>query len=74
MADDEDAQQPTEPEQNEPIFSFGMIRIVDQPRVLIREHGRRLLEGHPVLLQIRRRLARVPGDLQICHIYIVPTL
>lgn len=44
--DDQDPERGTQADQNEPIFTDGMIGIVDQPRLLVKERGLRLHAGH----------------------------
>ena len=44
MHDDQYPERSTQADQDEPIFTVGVIGIVDQPRLLVKERGLRLLE------------------------------
>ncbi len=62
MADDKEPKRGAQPEKHEPLLVPRVIRIGDQPRTIIEEHGRRLLERDAVLSPVGRGLAFIPLD------------
>lgn len=64
MHDDQHAQRANQPQKNEAILGPLMIRVIDQPRAVVVEHGLGFLERHPVLPEIPPSLRRVPGELE----------
>ena len=54
--------------QDEPFLRLGVVRVIDQKSMLVVEHVFRLLERHPVLGGIGRRLARVPFEVEFRHL------
>jgi hypothetical protein len=63
--DNEHSQRPTQPQQNEAVFRVGMIRVIDQPRPVVVEHGLGLGEGHPVFPEILPGFRRIPPELEL---------
>lgn len=54
-------------EKEEPFLVFGVVRVADQERFFVEEHGHRLIKGDAVLLVVGPRLLRVPGEPQLVH-------
>ena len=69
----QDAQRAAEPEDEEAILTFGMVRVLCNERVLVIEHPLRFLERDAMLGGIGRRLAVVPGEPELGHSYSVTT-
>ena len=49
------------------VVVIGVVGIIVETSRWVSEHGRRLLEPHPVLLEIRRCLALIPRELEIAE-------
>jgi hypothetical protein len=61
--DDQQAQRTAEAEQDETILGrHGMIRVIQEQRVLVGEGGPGLVKGHPVLPLVRGRLPCIPDE------------
>jgi len=73
MAHDQDSQHRTHAKEDKPGLVGGVLWIIDQETMLIRERGLRLLEGDPVLASVSRVLPFVPLEPQIAHEGIVLT-
>ena len=58
-------------ENDKPFFIFGMLRIVDQQRVIIIEHRCSFLERNAVLLFIDGILIFIPFKTECLHNYII---
>src|SRR6185503_9233765 len=67
MAYDQDSQHRTHAKEDKPGLVGGVLWIIDQETMLIRERGLRLLEGDPVLASVSRVLPFVPLEPQIAH-------
>ncbi len=49
MADNQQSQAATQAQKDEPVLFFGMVRIVNEPGVLVCEDGLSVFKTHPVL-------------------------
>lgn len=54
-----------ETDQQEPIFRLGVIRVVEQQRIIVEERRLRLRETDSVLSLIRGIFPRVPSELRV---------
>jgi hypothetical protein len=59
MADDQASRLKAESQKEKPLFAARMIRVVDQPGILVEKYGLRLIERDAVLGLIRFGFARV---------------
>jgi hypothetical protein len=60
VADHEQSQAAAQAKQDKSVLFFGVVRVVDKFGVLVREDRLSVLEAHPVLAQIGRRLLGIP--------------
>ncbi len=60
MDHDEETQSLAQTEENESIFLFGVVRVVDQERALVREDRLRVFERDLVLPKIDVPIVRMP--------------
>ena len=54
-------------QQQESFFFIGMIRIVDQARILIEKNSLSFLKGDAMLGKVRSGLPAIPGKFDIAH-------
>jgi len=67
VADDEASRLETAPQQQKKVFATGMLRVVDQSRVFIKEHRLSVFECDLMLTNIGQRLPWVPGESYIAR-------
>ena len=67
MIDDQAACPKAITQEHKPFFVLGMIRVIDQARVLVQENSLCILEGDAMLDQVGLSLAPIPGKLYIAH-------
>ena len=60
VADHEQSQAAAQTEQDKSVLFFGVVRVVDEFRILIGEDGLRIIEAHAALAQVGRRLLGIP--------------
>ena len=73
MTHHEDSQCRTHAEQYKSVLVVGVLRIVDQKTVFVRERGLRFLERDPVLAPVGRVLPPIPLEPELAHTDIVCT-
>ena len=71
MADDEQISFLAEPEDNEPLFLLGVLRIVDNQRFLIIEYGLGFFKSDMVLFFVDRVFVLVPFKSDRFYNYII---
>ena len=67
MADHQDAPLGAQAQKDEPVFLSGSLRVVNQERVLVQEHGLRFLKRNIVLSQVELGSTGIPREPQLVH-------
>jgi len=67
MAHNQDPQPNTQAEKDEPILVIGMLRVGNNPRVLVEERRSSFLERDTVLSLIGAALPRIPLEANVGH-------
>lgn len=67
MADHQNPKRAARTKQDEASLIIGVIRIINQLRSLVREHGLRLFKGDAVLVFVRCCLSLIPLEVKLAH-------
>jgi len=67
MSDDEALRLKAVTQQQKSFFFIGMIRIVNQARLLIEKNGLSFVKGDAMLGKVRSGLPGIPGKFDIAH-------
>ncbi|HEX4337777.1 MAG TPA: hypothetical protein VH062_17830 [Polyangiaceae bacterium] len=73
MADDEDSQRRAQTEQDEARLAVGMIGVVEEQRIVVREDALCFVERNAMLAPIRVAFLGVPFESELRHPDIVHT-
>jgi len=75
MHDNQQSGSRTHAQENESVFIFQVVGVIEQPGLLVQKHGLRLVKRDAVFLDVRACLRLVPRDLrlvirfQVCTMY-----
>ena len=71
MADYQVSQREAQPQENETVLLSRMIRVIDEERTMVVEHGLRLVEPNPVLAFVLGMLLLIPLKTQFRHVNVL---